>query len=179
MNRPALITGIRKMTTPSFLLTSIGFMILYLLLQAYITNHTLVHQTITGPFSLSYKVTLLYYTLTGYLEILPTSYLITTLVITFLLGISLALAVANYQKARSMGKMKMSFGGSSLVAVVSSGCSSCGLTVLSLLGPSTGAFAFFLSDVRVQFVIIGILLVSLLYNLKTLLRTPSCVLVKN
>ena len=174
MKHTALHQIARIAIKPSFIFLTLFFMLAYLLLQAYILNHSLINQTVSGAFSLSYKTTLLYYVGTGYLSSLPLQYLSVTLFTTLLVGLNLSLAVLTYQKARAMGEMKLTLGGSSLLAVVSSGCPSCGLTALSLLGPSTGAISFFLHDVRIQILIVGILLFSIVYNFRKLLKAPIC-----
>lgn len=174
MNHSALAQGRRLVTSPIFLLSLLGFMLLYLTLQAYILNHTLLNQTLTGAYPLSYKFTLTFAVLTGYLNTLPPLYFWITLLTTLLIGANFAFALASFRRARSFGEMKFTVGGSSLLAVVSSGCPSCGLTALSLLGPSTGAFSFLLQDERLQVGVLGILALSLFYNAYQAIKNPVC-----
>lgn len=171
MTRSALTHVLR---TPSFAPYTLFFMGGYLLLQAYILNLGLINQTIQGSFALSYKLTLLFYIFTGYLQTLPPFYMTMTIVTTFLVGVNMTLLLLSYMKARRFGEMKVTLGGSSLLAVVSSGCPSCGITALSILGPSSSAFSFLLRDTRLQFVVIGLLAFSIYYNLKKITTPVAC-----
>ncbi len=171
MTRAALI---RVLKTPSFFTYTLFFMGSYLALQAYILNFGLINQTIQGSFTLSYKFTLLFFIFTGYLQSLPLFYLITALLTTFLVGVNMTLLLLSYMKARSLGAMKITLGGSSLLAVVSSGCPSCGITALSVLGPSSSAFSFLLRDTRLQFIILALLILSIYYNLKKITAPATC-----
>lgn len=105
---------------------------------------------------------------------LPVEELVYTLFTVILIGINLTLLLAVYQNIKKSGNMRVSIGGVGVLAILSSGCPSCGFSILSLLGSSTGAFALTLQHPILKISIMMSLCVSILYNLKKLQQGMIC-----
>lgn len=110
--------------------------IAYVLLAVYLMNFSLVKDTVLGSYPLAYKFNLLI-ALLGGMWTAMTRFSLLILVLTALLtGINLTLLVLRLSVMRGSGKLHVMVGGSSLLAIVSSGCAICGLPILALLGLS-------------------------------------------
>ncbi len=175
MRTAARIAEFRFFLSPLFLISVVVFSTLYFIFQAYSLNHVLLNQTLLGNFPFFYKLSLFYQVITGYFYLIPGKYFFLTILTMFLVGANLALLVVTFKKSRKLGEMKLVLGGSNLLAIVSSGCPSCGLTALSVLGPSTGAFSFLFHDPKIQFITLGVLLLSFFLNLRQAMKkTDLC-----
>ncbi|HVZ58320.1 MAG TPA: hypothetical protein VG935_01015 [Patescibacteria group bacterium] len=150
--------------------------IIYILIQVYGFNYRFITETLSGTFPFLYKAQVLGGLITGYFVMFPLLTTIFNLLAAILVGINLTLLIALTQKGRHTGEMKMTLGGSSLLAVVSAGCPSCGITLLSFLGPSSSVISFFLASPIVLLGILIILLASIIYNLYLLQKSLSCAL---
>lgn len=141
----------------------------YLALTAYILNYRLVLATIFGAFPVSYKLSLLESLVVGLKMALSAFDFYLLLMTSFLFGVNLVLIVKTIRLISSVNNsVKLLFGGSGILAVASTGCTSCGLSLVSILGfgagltflPFGGKFFYFLS--------IAALLFSIFYMLKKL-----------
>ncbi len=148
--------------------------VLYLLLQIYFFNHSLISHTVLGNFPLEYKFHLSFDLITGYFVMLPLSQVFFTVAVALLVGLNLTLMIILMQRMKDSGTMKFSVGGVGIAALVSSGCPGCGLTLLSLLGPSTGILALTLHSPLMQAGILAILILSILYSLRRIERSLVC-----
>jgi len=147
---------------------------IYLLIQIYFFNQSLISQTLLGDFPLTYKFHLSFDLLTGYFAMFPISQVFFTVAVAILVGLNLTLMIILMQRMKDAGNMKFSVGGVGIAALVSSGCPGCGLTVLSLLGPSTGILAITLHSPLFQSAIVATLILSILYSLKRIERSLHC-----
>lgn len=119
-----------------FLVPAVVIAILYILLVTYLMNWSLVKDTLLGTYSVIYKWRIL----TGLLQGLTTSMtafaLLLLLLTAILTGINLTLIFLRLRAMHGNGKLHVMVGGSSLLAIVGSGCAVCGLPLLALLGLS-------------------------------------------
>jgi len=152
--------------------TALG--ISYLLIQIYLFNPSLFSQTILGDFPVSYKIKLSFDLIIGYFMMFPLPEIFFTLLAAILVGLNLALMIVLMQRVRNSGAAKLSVGGVGIVALMSTGCPGCGLTLLSILGPSSGAIALTLHNPLIQLFIISTLVFSSLYNLKRIETNKMC-----
>ncbi len=172
---PPIGTTLKEVLTPHFFITVIFLTLFYILLQIYLFNFRLINQTILGEYLLSYKFTLLYQLVKGFYISFPPKETIFTSVVALLAGMNIALLFSSITKMKkNQGSLKISFGGVSVLALASSGCPSCGITILSILGPASGPFSLFLHNSTVQVGIISLLLFSLFTTLRQYSRTNSC-----
>lgn len=114
--------------------------VFYVVATIYLMNAGLVKDTIFGSHSLSYKWNLLIALLAGMWTAMSKLSLFLLVVVAILTGADLTLVVQRLQALRASGKMSLVVGGSSLLGIVGSGCTSCGLPILALLGLSGAIF---------------------------------------
>lgn len=147
---------------PTLLLAAV-----YLVSVIYLMNLGLVQDTLFGNHTISYKVSLMIALLGGMWTAMTGIGLVTLIIISLLTGANIALLVQRIKFLRSSGKLHLVVGGSSLLGIVGSGCASCGLPVLSLLG-ITGSLTFlpFNGD-EISLISVLLLGVSLYFLLKS------------
>lgn len=148
--------------------------VFYLLIQIYFFNHSLISHTLLGNFPLAYKFHLSFDLITGYFFMFPLSQVFFTVAVALLVGLNLTLMIILMQKMKDSGNMKFSVGGVGIAALVSSGCPGCGLTLLSLLGPSTGILALTLHSPLIQGGILAMLIFSIIYSLRRIEESIVC-----
>lgn len=164
-----------KQLTPRFYLTFVGIVLLYILFQVYLFNFRLINGTIIGDFPISYKAVLLFQLSKGIFTAFPQQQLLFTFVTALLTGLNLTLIVHAYRKMKSQeGKVTLSFGGMGALSLAASGCPSCGITILSLLGPASSSFSFFLNNIFVQMGIVLLLCISIAYSIKNITESTLC-----
>lgn len=149
------------------LILLLGTFFSYLLLVVFITNHNLVYATIIGDFPLSYKFSLIsslfigLYTAFSFLDF----YLL--IITAFLVGLNFTLFSLTVKNLRN-SNVSFVVGGASILSIAAVGCTSCGLSVLSILGFSA-ALAFLPFDgLTIHFISLSLLLFSTFYMLKKL-----------
>lgn len=147
---------------------------MYYLIQVFLFHRILITQTLTDTYPLTYKVTLFIDLVRGYLTMFPLMHVSFILLSTVLVGLNLTLLIALIQRVKQSGKVKMSFGGMGVFALISTGCPSCGLTVLSFLGPSSGILAGVFHNPLAQTTMILLLGSSIFYSLRQLEKGLSC-----
>jgi hypothetical protein len=156
------------------LLVTLSLGVVYLLIQIYLLNSSLISHTLFGNFPLEYKFHLSFGLFMGYFVMFPLSQVLFTLAVALLVGLNLTLMIILMQRMKASGSVKVSVGGVGIAALVSSGCPGCGLTLLSLLGPSTGILAVTLHSPIVQSIILAILIFSVLYSLRRIEGSMVC-----
>lgn len=165
---------LRPLTSRNVLLVAGIAALLYYFLEVYLFNRELINQTLSEAYSLTYKTSILGQLTLGYLAMFPLTQMLFILLTTLLVGLNIALLIALLQTMQQGGRMKVSFGGASLLAVVSTGCPSCGLTVLSFLGPSGGVVAGMFHSPLAQLIMIVLLGASIGYSLVRLEKSRVC-----
>src|SRR3989344_5594490 len=137
--------------TKKFILSTIVIAFFYIAITVYLMNVSLVKDTLFSAYSLEYKYNLM----TALLFI-----------ISFLTGLNVSLIVKRIFILRSFGKINFVVGGSSLLGIISSGCASCGLSVIAFLGLG-GAIAYLpFYGIELSFIAILLLLVSFYFLVK-------------
>jgi len=148
---------------------------LYLLLQIYLFNYRLINTTLFSDYPLLYQITLLYQLIKGFWIGFPLKEILFTNAVALLVGINTAFLLSSLSKIRIIpGKKRMSFGGVGVLALASSGCPSCGITLLSFLGPATGPLTLFLHNIFIQGIVLSLLVFSVLMNIQSLKNAEVC-----
>ena len=119
-----------------FIVPALSIAFGYVLLVTYLMNFQLTKDTIFGSYPISYKWNILLALLEGLGTSMTKFSLFLLILAAFLTGINLTLVALRLKALRSNGKLHVMVGGSSIVAIVASGCAACGLPVLALLGLS-------------------------------------------
>ena len=155
---------------------AIGILValMYIMISLYFVNYRLILQTLFDTYPLTYKASLLSSLATGTWQMLPWYESILISITAILVGTNIILITKLLKKIKNQGKLKLSTGGASLLAIAGAGCPSCGISVLSVLGISSSAFP--IRGVTLQLITIGLLLISLIYNLKKLRQSQFCLL---
>lgn len=143
--------------------------LLYFALSTLILNYRLVFSTLIGDYPLGYKVTLTINLLEGSLTAFSNTDFILLIVTSFLVGLNMLLIAKTIIKLETQKKrLSFSVGGSALLGIVVAGCSSCGFSVLSLLGLSASLTFVPLGGLGLHLLAIFLLLASAIYSLRTL-----------
>src|SRR5690242_9509532 len=108
--------------------------ILYVLLALSLLNYQLVTETILGPFGISYKITLLLDLLQGAWTAMSHTDFSLFILNALLVGTNIVLMVRTLSLLNN--KLHFSIGGATLIGLVTTGCTSCGFSLLSVLGLS-------------------------------------------
>jgi hypothetical protein len=104
-------------------------------------NSSLLVTTLLGNYSINYKFNIFTSLFLGMWNSMSGTGFALLVISAILTGINLSLLVKKVKSLRSQGNLKVVVGGSTLIGIVSSGCASCGLPILALLGLS-GSVAY-------------------------------------
>jgi hypothetical protein len=153
----------------AFLSASIYFSIAVLLL-----NVSLVHETLSGTMSLAYKITLLSELVVGSWQSLTHTDFFLLFLTALLVGANIAVSVLLMQRVQKLGKVVLAAGSGSMLGIISVGCATCGLSVLSLFGLSGVIALIPFGGTGLYMVAIVLLSASLYYNLTQLKKPLVC-----
>lgn len=167
---------IKSLLTKRVFLFTLLVTLVFIVLQIYSLNYRLINITILSDSPLFYKLTLMWHLYFGYWKMFLLQDIIFNLLTALLVGLNFSLFLMTLGNTKRNGALKFSFGGGSFFALISTGCPSCGITLLSFLGPSASLINLFIRTTIVQLVIIGVLLLSLYSQLKTYQRSLTCAL---
>ncbi len=135
--RPALLTNtLLFLLSPKFLIKSVLFSLVYLVLSWSIYNFSVITNILSLPYSASTKLTVLLYTFVGFFK--SSSYLAssTVLLIAILFGINTAFLImqgSTLFKDRKRSRLAFSAG---FISIATTGCAACGFSLISLFGVS-------------------------------------------
>lgn len=93
-----------------------------------------------------------------------------------LTGINLALVVEVILQLEKIGKTIWSVGGLGILALASSGCTSCGFSLIAVLGSSAGATFFVTHNTLIMFISTFLLCVTAGYNIHKLQKGIVCII---
>ncbi|OGH08215.1 MAG: hypothetical protein A2152_02400 [Candidatus Levybacteria bacterium RBG_16_35_6] len=160
-----LRTAKAEVLSPGFFVNSALFSLVYALLFVFISNHKLFTYSIDhyGIYT-TYKLLL-----NGVLG-LPNSLsrldLVFFVITSILVGLNFALIIKTLDRLKGQ-KIRLSVGGGAVLALVATGCSACGLSIISLFGLSAATFAFLpFKGVEFNLAAVVILLFTFLYTLQ-------------
>ncbi len=147
--------------------------IFYIALAAYSVNYRFVLSTINGNYPFLYKSAILFYLVEGLKTALSDSDLVLLMITSVLVGVNVALIIRSLHIVRKSGKVKFVVGGSTLLGFVSTGCVSCGFSLISVLG--LGAALKFLPGVLALHIMsTTLLLLSAIYMVKKVNDSLNC-----
>jgi hypothetical protein len=91
-----------------------------------------------------------------------TKFALSLLILTAILtGVNLTLLILRLQVLRGEGRLHLMIGGSSLMAIVGSGCAMCGLPILALLGLSGSLVYLPFHGTEISIIAVILLLIAL------------------
>jgi hypothetical protein len=149
---------------------------LYVIATVYLMNASLVQDALFGAHSPSYRWNILIALLVGMWTAMSGLSLFLLTMVAILTGLNLVLTLERLRKVRSSGKMHWAIGGSSILGIVGSGCASCGLPILALLGFGGAAAYLPFQGVELSLVAIVLLSVSLYVLMRGRIESVLCVI---
>lgn len=160
-----------------FLIPAFAITALYILLVTYLMNWSLVKDTLLGGYSVIYKWRILTGLLQGLTTSMTTFALLLLLLTAILTGINLTLVFLRLKAMRSNGKLHVMVGGSSLLAIVGSGCAVCGLPILALLGLSGTLIYLPWHGIELSIAAVMLLLITLYFMFRSYPTSQVCKLI--
>lgn len=165
--------------TKKILLSSLIIALLYLLFVVFVMNSSLLETTLFGPFPLNFKLKLFLALLQGLTTTMTTTSLILLVINACLTGITLSLTFRKIFLLKQMGNVHVVTGGSALLGIVSGGCVSCGLPLLSLLGLSGSLLYLPFKGAELPILSIVLLSLSLFLLLRSQKKEDYCEIPRN
>lgn len=142
---------------------------LFLLMSLFIINL----QTIISIFKNSYpflsKLYISSIIIFGSFSAISTLDIALVIIMGILFGINMTLVINKFSMLKRRGNLRIMFG-TGIISIVAAGCASCGLSFASLIGISAVLAILPFGGVELYFLSIGILLISLYFNLKQIIK---------
>jgi len=164
----------RQIYTKQVIVIAFLISLAYLMLAVFLMNNSLVRDTLMGSYSLEYKVKILSGLLYGITTSMTTIGAIVLISISFLTGLNISLLINRVNILRKSGGIKIAIGGSAVVGIIASGCAACGLPIISLLGFSGLVMLLPYHGFEFQFIVIGLLVISLYFLIKSSIEDIRC-----
>ena len=148
--------------------------VVYISLTIFLLNSRLVVATIQQPFPLQDKVTIIFSLFAGIFTAFSPLDSMFVIVGAVLVGLNVVLIAKTIYQLEHAGRVRLSVGGATIVSLIAVGCSSCGFSILSLIGLGT-SFSFLpFHGIGLHLLAIGLLTFSLWYMLKKLRDSVYC-----
>ncbi len=124
----------KELLSPLSLLMIVCIAFLYILVSLFVLNNRLIIDTLVSATSITYKAALFSTLFIGLFTAFTPSDTVIIVVSSLLVGINLVLTGKTLYTLEHQGKVRLSIGGATLISLVTTGCSSCGFSLLSVLG---------------------------------------------
>lgn len=149
----------------------------YLVIITFLMNSNLLITTLVGNYDIDYKFKIFTSLFLGMWNSMSGTGFTLLIVTAILTGINLSLLGKKLKNLKKQGNLKLVVGGSTLIGIVGSGCASCGLPILALLGLS-GSIAYLpFRGMELSYLAVILLLFSL-YHLIKANNKNECEIVK-
>lgn len=145
---------------------------LYLLIITLLMNSSLAVDTLIGSHSLSYKIQITTSLIQGMWTSMSASALAILILTALLTGANLTLLFEKISFLKKFDKLQLVVGGNSLLGIAGSGCVTCGLPILSLLGLSGSLVYLPFRGAEISYLSLILLSISLFLLIKS--RSQSC-----
>ncbi len=141
---------------------------IYFSISVFLLNYRLVLSSVFGDYPLNFKFNILFQLLVGSYSAFEFFDFILLLVTSLLVGMNIFMIYKIVKSLSAPGvKLSVAVGGSSILGVFVVGCSSCGFSVLSLLGLA-GALSFIpFEGMGIHLITAVLLILSLWYSIRT------------
>lgn len=154
-----------------------GITLLYTFIPVLLLNYQFAIFMLTQHISIMQKAYAVYVILQGLFTAYSVTDIIFMLLTGLLVGINIVFLVKTARRIkRSSKKLKLAVGGTGFIGLFSSGCASCGLSLASVLGVSTGIGSLPFGDTMVYAVTIVIMFYSMYVMLKKFDESKACVI---
>lgn len=141
---------------------------IYFSISVFLLNYKLVLSSIFGYYPLNFKFNILFQLLVGSYSAFSFFDFILLIITAVLVGANILLIYKTIKNLNTPGvKLSFAVGGSTVLGIFVAGCSSCGFSVLSLLG-LTGALSFIpFAGLGLHLITVAFLIFSFFYSIKT------------
>lgn len=153
---------------PKSLFITFSTALFYFSFSVLILNYRLVLITLLNENPINYKFKVFYQLILGSYSAFSLMDFYTLILMSVLVGLNILVTAEIIKRlSNEGGKFSVVFGGSTILGILTVGCSSCGFSILSLLG-LTSALSFIpLGHLGLKIGTISLLLFSLFYSIKT------------
>lgn len=166
--------GKKELLSFSSLLWIVCIAILYLFFLLILLNYRLSFATLSSPIALTNKLIFFASLFLGLFTAFSWQDTTITVLSAFLVGTNVVLIAKSLYLLERTGKMKVSIGGATLIGLISTGCSSCGFSLLSILGISTSLSFLPFHGMELHLLSLFFLIFSSWYMLKKLRDGGYC-----
>ncbi|HEX8965533.1 MAG TPA: hypothetical protein VF820_03830 [Patescibacteria group bacterium] len=163
-----------ELLTLRSLVSVICIALLYILLSGILLNTKLISNIFAADFALIYKVKFLYFLLTQFWQTLVPFDQILLFLNALLTGLNILLIFKTISSLKHKGKVRLSVGGATIVTLITSGCASCGVSVISILGISSTLSFLPFHGMELHILATILLIVSLIYMMRQLYIGRYC-----
>jgi len=164
----------QEIFSPSSLIIVACISALYILLSDFFLSVKNILSFFSGNFGISYKINFVFLILLGFWGTLSLLDQILLLLNALLVGLNILLVYKTVSIMRHNGKMRLSIGGATLISLITSGCASCGISVITFLGLSS-AFSFLpFRGLELHIGATVLLIASFIYMLRKLHQSIYC-----
>jgi len=173
-NSSLLSIFIKEFSHINALLFSLLIAISYFVLAIYLLNFRLVLQTIAANVPLSYKIAVLTVLLQGIQTAFAPFDILLLTITALLVGVNTVLFMKTIKKLKQQGPIAFSVGGAAIIGLITTGCASCGLSLLAIAGLSASVSFLPFHGNELHLLSIILLFISLWYLLKKLRENVYC-----
>lgn len=172
---PSLLTIAKKeMLSPLSLFFIVLLAFFYVIFSLFTLNHQLIIDTLFQTAPLIYKIALFSTLLQGLFTAFSPADTVIMLVSSVLVGSNLVLIGKTLYTLEHQGKVRLSVGGATVVSLITTGCSSCGFSLLSILGLGTSLSFFPFHGMELHIASVFLLFFSAWYMVKKLRDGRYC-----
>ena len=150
------------------------FSIIYFCLSILLLNYKLLAQLFTIDYSFFYSLKILFYLLLGSWTSMSAINFFLLVANALLVGINLLLSIKTIHYLQHAGKVKVSLGGATLLGLATTGCTSCGFSLVSILGLSATFSSLPFHGIEIHIIALILLTISCLYMIFQLHQTKYC-----
>jgi len=150
----------------------------YAVLSLLLLNYRLFYQTVIGNFPAVYKIKLFIILISGAWTSMNHFDFFLFVINALLVAINLLLIGKTISLLGQRKKIHMTFGGATLIGLATTGCTSCGFSLLSILGLSSSVSFLPFHGLELHIIAIALLLVSSFYMIHQLYEAKYCILYK-
>lgn len=166
----------RILTSSKFIIPTLIIGSIYVVFTTYLMNARLVIEALIGPFSLSYKASLMLALIGGMWTAMSGNGLVLLFATAILTGANLTLLWRQITILRKAENLHFVVGGNTLLGLVGSGCAACGLPVLSILGLSGSIIYLPLRGQELSYLAVVLLSISFYLLLRSVFEKEYCVI---
>ncbi len=146
----------------------------YLLFIVYAMNFTLINTISVGNYPILFKINLFSALALGLTTTMTNQNLIFLIINALLTGFVLSLTIQKLTILKKMGNVHLVAGGSSLLGIVSGGCVSCGLPLLSLFGLTGSLLYLPFKGAELPYIAFLLLSLSLVFLIRNNRKEAYC-----